>query len=603
MFKSIRWKFIIIYFMLVFIAMIIAGVFIIQSIQEYHFDNVTKELKEISELILPQLERYDDLSLTQMNAESEESVIQELITGVQNVGINKEIYVIDRSNNNIVATTTENIGVSADEVLKLDLLLSGLNGVSAESIENIQSGNDVFRTKDMVFPIVHTGKVTGALYLRSDLREIFDTLNKSIVIIIQSIVLSSGFTILLGFFIARTITDPINDVTMRVAKLAQGDFNQVVQVRSDDEIGQLADTFNYLTGRLNTSMREISREKSKLETIINHMDDGLIAVDREGEIIHINPKAKNFLRIEEHETNYNDIAERIDKGLTLDNLKFNNPDWTGAITEKFESSYIKISFAPYTNDQGDKNGFVFLIQDITETQRLEDMRREFVANVSHELKTPLTSIKSYTETILDGMIDDREMTERFLSVVSSEADRMTRLVRDLLQLSNFDARKVDLDFEYHDYVMLLKKAIMKVEVTAKAKMQEIKLIADVDEVVGYFDYDRIEQVMLNVLSNAIKYTPENGRIKAFITRSGDFVQIRVDDTGIGISKKHLARIFDRFYRVDKARSRNMGGTGLGLSIAKEIIELHQGEIEIDSKVGAGTSILIRIPIEVGLNQD
>lgn len=147
------------------------------------------------------------------------------------------------------------------------------------------------------------------------------------------------------------------------------------------------------------------------------------------------------------------------------------------------------------------------------------------------------------------------------------------------------------------------KRIMKVEVTAKAKMQEIKLIADVDEVVGYFDYDRIEQVMLNVLSNAIKYTPENGRIKAFITRNGDYVHIRVDDTGIGISKKHLARIFDRFYRVDKARSRNMGGTGLGLSIAKEIIELHQGEIEIDSKVGAGTSIMIRIPIEVDLNQD
>lgn len=240
--------------MLVFIAMIIAGVFIIQQIQEYHFSNVTDELKEISELVLPNLERYDDLV-------SNQDDIQKLITGVQGVGITKEIYVIDRSNNSIVATTTENVGISADKVLKLDLLLSGLNGRSAESNENIPSGDSIFRTKDMIFPVVHTGKVTGALYLRSDLREIFDTLNKSIVIIIQSIVLSSGFTILLGFFIARTITDPINDVTMRVAKLAQGDFNQVVQVRSDDEIGQLADTFNYLTGRLNTSMRDISREK------------------------------------------------------------------------------------------------------------------------------------------------------------------------------------------------------------------------------------------------------------------------------------------------------------------------------------------------------
>ncbi len=591
MFKSIRWKFIIIYFMLVFIAMIIAGVFIIQSIQEYHFGNVTRELTEISELVLPKLERYEDL-------ESNEAEIQNLITGIQDVGISKEIYVVDRSNNGIVATSTENIGISADEVLTLDLLLSGLNGRSDSSIENIQSGTTIFRSKDMIFPIVHSGQVTGALYLRSDLREIFETLNKSIVIIIQAIVLSSGFTILLGFFIARTITDPINDVTMRVAKLAQGDFNQVVQVRSDDEIGQLADTFNYLTGRLNTSMREISREKSKLETIINHMEDGLIAVNRDGEIIHINPRAKDVLNISDEENDFNEIAKRIDQGLTLDNIIFNNPDWTGAVTEKFENSYLKISFAPYINDKGEKNGFVFLLQDITEMQRLEDMRREFVANVSHELKTPLTSIKSYTETILDGMIEDREMTERFLSVVNSEADRMTRLVRDLLQLSNFDSRKVDLEFEYHDYVMLLKKAIMKVEVTAKAKQQEIKLIADVDEIVGYFDYDRIEQVMLNVLSNAIKYTPESGRIKAFITKDGEYVQIRVDDTGIGISKKHLSRIFDRFYRVDKARSRNMGGTGLGLSIAKEIVGLHQGEIEIDSKVGSGTSVIVRIPLEV-----
>ncbi|WP_430884458.1 ATP-binding protein [Fusibacter sp. JL216-2] len=595
MFKSIRWKFIIIYFMLVFIAMIIAGVFIIQSIQEYHFSNVTKELSEISELVLPKLERYDDLA-------SSQDKIEEIIVGVQGVGINKEIYVIDRSNSSIIATTTENVGISADEVLELDLLLSGLNGRSSESIESIQSGSVIFRTKDMIFPVIHTGKVTGALYLRSDLREIFDTLNKSIIIIIQSIVLSSGFTILLGFFIARTITDPINDVTMRVAKLAQGDFNQVVQVRSDDEIGQLADTFNYLTGRLNTSMREISREKSKLETIINHMDDGLIAADRNGEIIHINPKARGILKIDEHERDFNEIALRIDRSLVLDNLMFNNPDWTGSLTEQIENSYIKISFAPYTNDEGDKNGFVFLIQDITEAQRLEDMRREFVANVSHELKTPLTSIKSYTETILDGMIDDKEMTQQFLSVVNSEADRMTRLVRDLLQLSNFDARKVDLEFEYHDYVTLLKKAIMKVEVTAKSKNQQIKFIADVDEVVGYFDYDRIEQVMLNILSNAIKYTPENGRIKAFITQLDDHVQIRVDDTGIGISKKHLARIFDRFYRVDKARSRNMGGTGLGLSIAKEIVELHQGEIEIDSKVGSGTSILVRIPMKMDMDQ-
>lgn len=570
--------------------MIIAGVFIIQSVQEYHFSMVSKELREISQLVLPQLERYSDLSVSEKEA-------QKLISGIQDVGIRKEVYVVNKRNNKIIATTTENTGASIENILEFDLLVQAMLGQESQAVVSLQDGIDFFRTKDMAFPIFHGNKITGTLYLRSDLRDIFDTLNKSIVIIVQAIFLSSVFTILLGFFIARTITDPINDITMRVVKLAQGDFDQVVQVHSDDEIGQLAETFNYLTDRLNTSLKEISREKSKLETIIHHMEDGLIAVDRGGEIIHINPKAKDLLHISSEEMDFDHVAQKLNRTLHIDNLIKTYPTWTGTLTEKIENVYVKISFAPYENARGDKNGFVFLIQDITESQRLEAMRREFVANVSHELKTPLTSIKSYTETLLEGALDDEDTAKTFLEVVNSEADRMGRLVRDLLQLSNFDAKRVEMDFEYHDYVDLVKKSALKMDMMAKEKNQVLKVITEKRKIVGYFDYDRMEQVVLNVLSNSMKYTPEKGQIRIFLAEDDKMAKIVVEDTGSGISKKHLNRIFERFYRVDKGRSRHLGGTGLGLSIAKEIVDYHKGKINIDSKVGEGTSVKIVIPLE------
>ncbi len=590
MFRSIRWRFIIIYFMLVFIAMIIAGLFIIQSFSQYHFSFATNELTVLSGELLPTLEKYDSLG-------AHEQSIQQMIDNFRAVGIDKEIFVVDGNDHSIIATTSEGSTSYVTEVLLSKLLTQAMLGNVADDTRNYTNGTNEVRTQDMAFPITNGDRVIGVLYLRSDLSGIFDTMNESINIVVRAILLSSLFTIVLGFFVARTITDPINDVTMRVAKLAQGDFDQVVEVRSDDEIGQLADTFNYLTGRLNTSMQEISREKSKLEAIIHYMDDGLIAADMDGDIIHLNPKAKELLDLEGEVVSVDQVFQDMDTNLFTEYIHGVSEDAVGGRVEAFGQKYLKFSFAPFANEWGEQGGIVYLIQDITEQHILEDMRREFVANVSHELKTPLTSIKSYTETIIDGAIEDREMTMRFLDVVNSEADRMSRLVRDLLQLSNFDARKIVFDYEYNDYITLIQKSIMKVDPTAKEKGHEIKMIMDEEEIVGYFDYDRIEQLILNVLSNAIKYTTVDGKIRVYVSRSDQIISIRVDDSGIGISKRHLQRIFERFYRVDKARSRGMGGTGLGLSIAKEIVEAHGGGIEVESEVGKGTSVKLWIPVE------
>lgn len=593
MFKSIRWKFIIIYFMLVFIAMIISGVFIIKYFEQYQLDNIEAQLEDLSEkLLLPQLSEMESLEL-------QGTAVQEIIRQNQVVGFREEVYVISGSANRIIATSTDNTGRNASEVLGngYGLFVQSLNGKTVK----LPIMNKQLRTSDMAVPIIHAGKQTGVLYLRYDLNETYKTLDQSKVIILQATALALFITVILGYIIAKSVTEPINAVTEKASKMAQGDFDQAVDVRSDDEIGKLAEMFNHLTGKLKATLGEMSQEKGKLEAILNYMADGLIAVDQTGAILHINPTARKLFGVPEsgyNELNYDSLIRPLNHELTIQSVIARNEDWIGNEVLEFSDAVYTVGFAPFKNEEGEKIGLVFLYQDITEQHELDRMRREFVANVSHELKTPLTSIKSYTETLLDGVLEDPDTARQFLNVVDHEADRMARLVRDLLQLSNFDANIIQFDREYHDYVDLFKKTIGKLEVTARNKGQILSLVSAPEALVGYFDYDRIEQVVQNIVSNGLKYTPDGGQIALKTYAEEDSMVLEVQDNGVGIPEQDINRIFDRFYRVDKARSRNLGGTGLGLAIAKEIVHGHNGSIHITSALNQGTLVRIVIPLEL-----
>jgi two-component system sensor histidine kinase VicK len=270
---------------------------------------------------------------------------------------------------------------------------------------------------------------------------------------------------------------------------------------------------------------------------------------------------------------------------------------TSELTVNVKSKTIKVYFAVFTDESKKPEGVIAVLQDITEQQRLENMRKEFVANVSHELRTPLTSIKSYSETLLDGTLDDRETSEKFLGVINSEADRMTRLVKDLLQLSRLDNQQLKWNFEEISLTELVKNTTDRMEMEAKSRRQLLECFVLGEIPCIEADYDRLEQVVFNLLGNAIKYTPEEGKITVYIGKIYNDVYFKVVDNGIGIPESDLTRIFERFYRVDKARSREMGGTGLGLSIAKEIVEAHSGVINITSKIGIGTEVTVRLPIK------
>ena len=345
---------------------------------------------------------------------------------------------------------------------------------------------------------------------------------------------------------------------------------------------------------LKDKLSEVSTKKNQIETILLHMTDGIIAFNMSGEIILINPAAKKFLSISPEDNTFNDIFKKFEIDINMEKIIYLE-SWTS--TEKrfqVDDRYVKVFFAPFKNEEDRPDGVIAVIQDITEHVKLDNMQKELVADVSHELKTPITSIMGYADTLLEGGYDE-ETQQKFLNVIASESRRMARLVTDLLTLSRYDSNKKKTQKEAFDLGELVKKCQEKLAIEIKKKNHTVNCFVTADVPLVYADKDDIERVVLNIMTNSIKYTKDGGEIKIYVGFVYNDAYIKIFDNGIGIPEEDLSRIFERFYRVDKARTREMGGTGLGLSIAKEILDKNGGSIDIKSKVGEGTEVVIRIP--------
>ncbi len=328
-----------------------------------------------------------------------------------------------------------------------------------------------------------------------------------------------------------------------------------------NEIDKLTDVIGLMNSDLKENINKVIRQKKQMETILLHMNDGIIAFNMAGKIIHINPAAKTFLQIGAKDNTFDKIFNKIDKDINMERLIYLEKWTTSETTINVGDRFLKLFFAPFKDEINRPSGIIVLIQDITEHVKLDNMRKEFIADVSHELKTPLTSIMGYSETLM-AMDYDKEMQEKFLNVISSEAVRMTKLVNDLLTLSKHDDANTKWEKTEFDLGELVKKCqeYLQIEMDKKNQKVECFVTANVPNV--YADKDGIERVVLNILSNSIKYTPENGNIKIYVGFVYSDAYIKVIDSGVGIPEKDLDRIFERFYRVDKARSRELGGTGL-----------------------------------------
>ena len=414
---------------------------------------------------------------------------------------------------------------------------------------------------------------------------------------ISAVSLGTFFIIILimGIFISKSITKPITKLIKSVEKITAGeDVKLESENGTDTQIGELVNAFTLMTNELKQNINEIERQKKQIETILLHMTDGVIAFNMEGKIIHINTAAMNLLKLEQKDNSFEKIFNKLKLNINLEKIIYLE-NWTSSEHRlTIEDKCVNLFFVPFQDENNRQAGLIVVIQDITEHVKLDNMRKEFVADVSHELKTPITSIMGYADTLLEGEYD-KDTQQKFVGVISSEARRMARLVTDLLTLSKYDSKKVKLEETEFDLGELTKKCQERLKFEIEKKHQNVECFVTANVPPVSADKYGIERVVLNILSNAIKYTPENGKIKIYVGFVYNDAYIKIIDNGIGISEQDLTRIFDRFYRADKARTREMGGTGLGLSIAKEILDQNKGSIDIRSELGKGTEVIIRIP--------
>lgn len=346
---------------------------------------------------------------------------------------------------------------------------------------------------------------------------------------------------------------------------------------------------------IESAEKKTAEELDLNNRIFLHMTDGIIAFDMQGKMILINPAAKKLLSISPEDTTFSDVFGKF--GLDEINMEkiIYLENWTSTEQRiEVDDKYVNAFFAPFKNEKERPSGVLTVLQDITEHVKLDNMRKEFIADVSHELKTPITSIMGYADTLLEGNYD-KEVRDKFLNVIASEARRMAKLVTDLLTLSRYDSNKNHINKEQFDLGELVKKCQDKLAIEIKKKNHDVRCFVTADVPPVFADKGDIERIILNILSNSIKYTKDNGTISIYVGFVYNDAYIKILDNGIGIPEDDLGRIFERFYRVDKARTREMGGTGLGLSIAKDLLDKNGGSIDIKSIVGEGTEVVIKIP--------
>ncbi|MGE4283649.1 MAG: two-component system histidine kinase PnpS [Clostridia bacterium] len=400
----------------------------------------------------------------------------------------------------------------------------------------------------------------------------------------------------------NTFTKPIRQLSAFSKNIAKGNFSETISIDVDNELGELAQSLIYMGNELDKTITELWQRNIEMGAILDSMIGGLIALDSENRIMLINKTAIEMFNITNHKIIGENIL-RVIRNHTFNQFLRQNNDPSGSKKQQmldiqYEDKQYKILRSPIEAKTGNNNviGMLIIIQDITNIRKLEQMRSDFVSNVTHELKTPLTSIKGFIDTLRGGAIHDEEVSERFLDIIDIEAERLTTLIEDILELSEIETMKQDIRIQNYALNDIINEVVNVVSQSAEKKNIQIDCYIDSAISQIYVNKDRLKQMLINLVDNGIKYNNVGGNVEIRCKKFGKIVEFHISDNGIGISKEHLPRLFERFYRIDKGRSRNQGGTGLGLSIVKHIVNLYNGEIRVQSEIGKGTEFIIRLPI-------
>ncbi|WP_407894929.1 cell wall metabolism sensor histidine kinase WalK [Lacticaseibacillus sp. N501-2] len=616
-FQSIHFKIALVFILLLLVTVELIGAYFVRSLEQQNVETFKTSLN-VDTYIQNKLET--DLMRTDTSAAN--SDIKTTISQAE-IANSAELQVVDakgtiRANSNI--NDQSDVGQKSASGNVKSVLYNG------QIFEGFQYGSATGSTYSKIIPLKNpnaTGdgsSVIGAIVISASMDTVYSNINKIVRIFLIASLIAGLLATILAIVIARAITRPIDEMKKQAIRMARGDYSGQVRIYGQDELGQLAVAVNNLSVRVEEAQEASEAERRRLDSVLAHMTDGVIATDRRGNVIIINETALDMLNTRNEDVIGLSILKLLNivKDYTLRDLLENQEELLLDFSQQSDHDLIlRVDFSLIQRETGFISGLVAVLHDVTEQQKNERERREFVSNVSHELRTPLTSMRSYIEALNDGAWKDPEIAPQFLKVTQEETDRMIRMINDLLSLSRMDSgtSKIELETinlnEFFNYILDRFDMMFKTDneaagsdnnrvqplPTSPKKHYVIKREITKRDLWVEVDQDKFMQVIDNIMNNAIKYSPDGGTITARLVETHNHVILSISDQGLGIPRKDISKVFDRFYRVDKARSRQQGGTGLGLAISKEVVEALGGRIWVDSQEGKGSTFSISLPYE------
>ena len=599
-FRSINFKIALVFAMLLVVTLEVVGVIFVRQLETQNLSQFKSQVQ-----LQPYVENEISAQLERSNTKKANDQIADIIGNINNQNIT-EIRVIDAKG--VIRGTSNNadrsmVGQKTTDRNVKDVIY---NTRSYQQISYNKTNNTRYFIS--VVPLINTSgatnNLTGVVYIRANLESVYQNMNNITLIFVVAALIAITIGLFLAVLIARAITRPIEEMRQRTMQIARGDYSGQVQIYGDDELGQLAAAVNDLSVRVEESQELTESERRRLDSVLGYMTDGVLATDRRGRITIVNEMATDFLNLENDQIVGKSILDILDLrgSVTLRDLLENQDPEVLDLSNDEQDLILHASFALIQRESGFISGLVCVLHDVTEQQKIDQDRKRFVSNVSHELRTPLTSMKSYIEALVDGAWKDPNVAPNFLKVTQEETDRMMRMINDLLNLSRMDLGTARLDKEYVNLNELFNHILDRFDMILKngeksEKNYTIKRDFTRRDIWVEVDTDKIQQVLDNIMNNANKYSPDGGVITCRLVETHNHVIMSITDQGLGIPKEAISHVFDRFYRVDKARSRAQGGTGLGLAISKEVVQMHGGRIWVESREGEGSTFYISLPYE------
>ena len=598
-YQSIRVKIALVFALMLMLTLECVGAVFVRQLEHQNLNTFKQTIE---------LPSYVDNSLSEQlsrpNKKKANQQMRQILSEVNNNNIS-EIRVIDSKGIIRSTSTSDNRGIvgqkTTDGTIKATLVNNRTHS------ENIYDSSNHNRYYVNVIPLNDSNNnVVGAVYLRASLEGVYSNINSITLIYLSAALITIALSLFLAILISQEITRPIEEMRKQTLRIARGDFSGQVRVMGNDELGQLAGAVNNLSVRVEEAQESSDSERRRLDSVLSHMSDGVLATDRRGNVTIVNNMALQLLGVD-HEDDLigKSIIDVLDIRHDYTVRQLINTDQEEMIIDMSNEGtdlILNAYFSPIQRESGFVSGLVCVLHDVTSQQKEERERKQFVSNVSHELRTPLTSVHSYVEALSDGAWQDKEIAPKFLTVIQNETDRMIRMINDLLSLSRMDSGTTKLNLEYVNIKELFNYILNRFDMIIKknendenSKKYTIERYFTSKDLWVEIDTDKFTQVIDNIMNNAIKYSPDGGVITTRLLETHNHVILSISDQGLGIPRKDLGRIFDRFFRVDKARSRKQGGTGLGLAISKEVVNMLGGQIWVDSVEGKGSTFYISLP--------